>query len=121
MREQQDKKAKAVSSSAKKSAQLVEVANVDLFVACEIIAVADKSISQIDESQVLVQPGDAVYSEVGQEDGDENLRFHNKVFHSETSENLSMTVQLSDNMCEVKLARSGSAVEEEDISHLSQS
>ena len=80
-------------------------AAIDLFVAGEVIEVADQSISQIDESQVLVQPADAVCCEVGKEDGDEN-----QGFDIETSENLSMTVQLSDKLCES--SGSGSAVEE---------
>ena len=108
--------------SAEKSNQLVAVVGnvnadaIELFVAGEIIAVADKSISQIDESQVLVQPADAVYNEVGQEDGVET-----EELGSEKSENLSMTVHLSYTLCDDKLARSdsGSAVVEEDnsVSH----
>ena len=73
-------------------------------------------VGQVDESQVLVQPADAVYSEVGKEHGDENEGSHGKVVDSETSENYSMKVQLSDMMFGAKFARSnsGSAVEEED-------
>ena len=80
-------------------------------VAGEVTAVADQSISQLDESQVLVQPADVFYSDVGQEDGDGN-----EVIDKETSENLSMIVQFSDKICEANLTRSnsGSAVEEED-------
>ena len=81
VREQLDKKAKALDLAAEKSAQLVEdvedaveVAEADFFVAGEIIKVADQSIFHLEESQVLVQPNYAVYNEVvGQEDGDENV------------------------------------------------
>ena len=63
VREQLDKKAKAASLPVEKSGQLMEAmedvaAAVDIFVAGEII-------SQLDESQVLIQPSDAVYSDVG--------------------------------------------------------
>ena len=90
-------------------------AAIDLFVAGEVIEVADQSISQIDESQVLVQPADAVCCEVVKEDGDENEGTQYNVFDCEISKNL--TVQLSEKVCEDKLAisDSGSAVKEEVI------
>ena len=56
-----------------------KIGTVDLFAAVEIIAVEDKSSSKIDESKVLVQPLDAVFSEVGQEDGYENENLMKKV------------------------------------------
>ena len=114
MREQLDKKAKAVNLSVDESAQLVEEVGdanyVNEVVAGEATAVADKS--QLDESQVLVQPADAVYSETVQEDVDEN-----EVIDSETLENLSMKVQVSEHLCGAKLvtSNSGSALEEEDL------
>ena len=88
-----------------------EVANdsaaADIFVAGEILAVADQS--QVDESQVLVQPADVLYSEVGHGDGNEES--HDKVIVSETTDNLSMEVQLSDEICKAGLD-SGSAMED---------
>ena len=84
MRELLDKMAKAAQQ-----VEDAEVANdtavADIFVAGEIIAVADQS--QVDESQVLVQPADALYSEVGHGDG--IAESHDKVIVSETSVNVS--------------------------------
>ena len=57
-----------------------KIGTVDLFAAVEIIAVEDKSSSKIDESKVLVQPLDAVFSEVGQEDEYENEESDDKGF-----------------------------------------
>ena len=83
VREQLDKKAKAVNLPVDKSAQLVEdvvdasdVAAVDFFVAGEII-------SQLDESQVLVQPADSVYDDVGKDDNEKNEEY--QVMISETA------------------------------------
>ena len=73
----------------------------------EIIAVADQS--QVDESQVLVQPADVLYREVGHGDGNEES--HDKVIVSESFDNVSMEVQLSYEICKVSLD-SGSAVED---------
>ena len=110
MREQLDKMAKA-----SQQVEDAEVANdsaaADIFVAGEILAVADQS--QLDESQVLVQPADVLYSEVGHGDGNEES--HDKVIVSETTDNLSMEVQLSDEICKTSLD-SGSAVEDKNHS-----
>ena len=46
----------------------------------------------VDESQVLTQPADTVYCEVGQEDGHEIEGSSDTLFDSETSENASMKV-----------------------------
>ena len=108
---------------ADKSAQPVEdaretnvVAAADIFVAGEIITFADQSKSH--ESHVLVQPADAVYCEVGHQDGQEIEGSDDTLFESEKSESLSMKVQISDNMNEGGLVSSGSgsAVEEGDTS-----
>ena len=50
---------------------------------------------------MLVQPADALYSEVGHGDGIE--KSHDKVIVSETSDNVSMEVQLSDEICKANL------------------
>ena len=100
VREQLDKMAKA--------AQQVEA---DYFVAGEILAVANQS--QVDESQVLVQPADALYREVGH--GDVNEESHDKVIVSETSVNVSMEVHLSEEICKANLD-SGSSVEDKSYS-----
>ena len=72
----------------------------------------------MDESHVLVQPADAVYCEVGHQDGQEIEGSDDTLFESEKSESLSMKVQISDNMNEGGLVSSGSgsAVEEGDTS-----
>ena len=84
---------------ADKSAQPVEdaretkvVAAAAIFVAGEIITVADQSKSQVDVSQVLVQPKDAIYCEVVKQDGQEIEGSDDTLFESEKSENLRMKV-----------------------------
>ena len=107
VREQLDKIAKDVNLSVDPVQQVEDaedandVAAADFLVAGEILAVTDQS--PIDESQVLVHPADAVYGEVG--------NGHDNVFVSETSENVSMMVQFSEEMCEANIA-----VEKKDLS-----
>ena len=58
------------------------VAAADIFVTGEIITVVDQqSKSQVDESQVLVQPADAVYCEVGQHEIEGSDTHYLKVKH----------------------------------------